>query len=130
MVHHGSITADIFHQFVRNEVLPKCTPYIYGGPRSVIIVDNARIHMSEELESMCEAAGVLLARLPPYSCDYNPIETSFTLLKRWIRLNGQLADSYGPEEGGFQRFLYDAVVAQGARHNPGALFRASGIEYQ
>lgn len=81
-VHHGSITTQIFNQFVAEQVLPQCTPYADGGPRSIIILDNAKLHMSQELEDMCEEAGVLLARLPPYSCDYNPIETLFALLKR------------------------------------------------
>ncbi len=34
-IHQGSITAAIFNDFVRNQVLPQCTPAIYGGPRWV-----------------------------------------------------------------------------------------------
>ena len=30
---------------------------------------------------MCEQAGVTLVYLPPYSPDYNPIETLFAVLK-------------------------------------------------
>lgn len=56
--------------------------------------------MSQELEDRCEEAGVLLARLPPYSCDYNPIETSFALLKRWTKKRVYTAEAYGPEQGG------------------------------
>lgn len=64
---------------------------------------------------MCEAAGVLLARLPPYSCNYNPIQTSFALLKRWIKKHADTAEAYGPEQGGFQLFLWDAVNSQRGR---------------
>lgn len=124
-MHHGSIATQIFNQFVAEQVLPQCTPYADGGPRSIIILDNAKIHMSQELEDMCEVAGVLLARLPPYSCDYNPIETSFALLKRWIKRHVYTAEAYGPEQGGFQQFLWDAVNSQRGRQDPGLLFRAA-----
>jgi transposase len=50
-------------------------------PRSVLVMDNARIHCSEELQEMCNEAGVLLVYLPPYSPDYNPIEQSFNQIK-------------------------------------------------
>lgn len=81
-VHHGSITTEIFNYFVAEEVLPQCILYADGGPCSIIILDNTKTHMCQELDDICEAAGVLLARLPPYSCNYNPIEISFALLKR------------------------------------------------
>jgi DDE superfamily endonuclease len=41
-VYKGGVTADIYEEFVRDYVLPKCTPW--PGPRSVIIMDNAKIH--------------------------------------------------------------------------------------
>ena len=103
-VHHSSITQVIFNKFVRNKVLPLCTPYADGGPQSILILDNASCHMSVKLDEMCEAAGVLVECLPPYSCDYNPIETSFALLKRWICCHAQSAEAY-KDRGGFERFL-------------------------
>lgn len=85
--------------------------------------------MSQELDDMCEAAGVLLARLPPYSCNSNPIETSFALLKRWIKKHADKAEAYGPEQGNFQRFLWDAVNSQRSRQDLSLLFRTSGMAY-
>lgn len=85
--------------------------------------------MNEELDNMCEAAGVTLARLPPYSPDYNPIETSFAILKLWMKRNGHLARHYGETSEDFGRFLKDAVDGQNQRDDPGALFRAAGIDY-
>lgn len=72
---HGSVTEEILNDFVRHKVLPQCTPTVLGDPRSVIVVDNASIHHNQELQDMCDIAGVILAYLPPYSPDYNPIET-------------------------------------------------------
>lgn len=46
-IHHGSITLEIFDQFVAEQVLPQCTPYVDGGPRSIIILDNTKIHVAK-----------------------------------------------------------------------------------
>ena len=129
-VHHGSITHEVFNDFVRYQVLPQCTPLAEGGPNSVIILDNARIHHSEELEEMCREAGVGLEYLPAYCPDFNPIETSFSVLKAWLKKNGHLCEYYGPESEDFERFLKDALSVQAFGADAGALFRASGISYE
>jgi hypothetical protein len=41
----GSYNAAMFIEFIRNHVIPHTTPY--PGPRSVLIMDNAKIHHSE-----------------------------------------------------------------------------------
>ena len=41
----ASYTTESFNDFIINQVLPLCSPY--PGPRSFIIMDNARIHRSE-----------------------------------------------------------------------------------
>jgi transposase len=66
----------------------------FPGPRSVLILDNASCHRSQELKDMCEEAGVILDFLPPYSPDFNPIEESFSALKAWVRRNRELVDSF------------------------------------
>jgi transposase len=81
-IFQGSYTKQIFNDFVRTEVLPRMNAYSEDQPpRSVLVMDNARIHCSEELQQMCNEAGVLLIYLPPYSPDYNPIEQSFNQIK-------------------------------------------------
>jgi transposase len=125
IIHHGSIKQTIFNDFVRHHVLPLTTPAIDGGPNSVLCLDNASAHKSEELQEMCDNAGITLAFLPPYSCDFNLIETSFAVLKRWMKRHGQRAKDYED----FEEFLQEAVLAQGQRHDPGRLFRVSGIDY-
>jgi DDE superfamily endonuclease len=44
-VRQASYTTVTFNEFIRNQVLPLCTPY--PGPRSIIVMDNAQIHRSE-----------------------------------------------------------------------------------
>ena len=41
----GSYTAELFEEFIVNNVLPRCNAY--PGPRSVIVLDNAPIHRAE-----------------------------------------------------------------------------------
>jgi transposase len=105
LIFQGSITGNMFLAFVRNQVLPHCEPF--PGKRSVLVLDNAAIHHSQELKDMCEEAGVRLEFLPPYSPDYNPIELTFKDLKTWIKRHFEDADAYAS----FDNFLEDAVLA-------------------
>ena len=43
--YQGAVNMEMFIAFVRDFVLPKCNPW--PQPRSVIIMDNAKIHRSE-----------------------------------------------------------------------------------
>jgi transposase len=81
----GTGTADIFEDFIIDDVLPLCSSY--PDPRSVLILDNASIHHAniDRIERACTAKGVWIRFLPPYSPDFNPIEESFGDLKAFIR---------------------------------------------
>jgi transposase len=82
---YGTCTGEIFEDFIVDQLLPLCNPY--PGPRSVIIMDNASVHVSrqEALKSICRRKGVWIRFLPPYSPDFNPIEESFGDMKAFIR---------------------------------------------
>jgi hypothetical protein len=92
IVFQGSITANLFIEFVEERVLPCCTPY--PRPCSVLILDNALIHKNARLQQLCNDASVLLKFLPPYSPDYNPIKATFKDLKAWIKRNHSLAEDF------------------------------------
>ncbi len=79
---------------------------------------------------MCDAVEIILARLSSYSSDFNLIETSFFLLKAWIRRNKELARSYTAEYDDFEQFLQDAIKEQRTRLNDSKnLFRETEIQY-
>lgn len=59
-------------------------------------MNNAKIHMYEELQALVHGAGELLFFLPPYSPDLNPIEVGFSLLKRWIQRHANMAFRENP----------------------------------
>jgi transposase len=85
----------------------------YPGPRSVLIMNNCVIHKGEEVQALFEDIGRLsrvsgrslfflimfhvstearIEYLPPYSPDFNPIEESFSTLKRALRKRGIFGD--------------------------------------
>jgi transposase len=51
---------------------------------STAIMDNARFHNKERLQKIARGKARLLF-LPPYSPDYNPIENSWSNMKRFLR---------------------------------------------
>jgi transposase len=65
----------------------------YPGSNSVIIMDNARIHYDYDLISLLEGLGCRVLFLPPYSPDYNPIETAFSIIKSWIKRNSNFMEA-------------------------------------
>jgi transposase len=129
-MHQNNITAIIFNDFVQNQMLSQCISIIYESFKSILILNNARIHWNDDLIQMCDAIEIILARLSLYSSDFNLIETSFSLLKAWIRKNEELARSYTVEYDDFEQFLQDAIKEQRTRLSDSKnLFREAEIQY-
>ena len=129
-IYQGSFTQVLFNKFVIEQVLPKCTGQ-RGGQWSVLVMDNAKAHRDPELRKACLEAGVTIEFLPPYSPDFNPIETSFAHLKKYIQNNTKIAQEYenNPALGGFQFFLETALTGVNPEYggpDPIALFRHAG----
>nr|GAT45074.1 Tc1-mariner class transposase [Mycena chlorophos] len=84
----GSVTAERFEEFLREFVMPLTNPY--PGPRSVLILDNCRIHHADSIRKLIEEDNCCkLIFLPPYSPDLNPIEQAFSAVKAFIRRHWQ-----------------------------------------
>ena len=75
----GNINGMIFLDAFINDILVLCEPY--PAERSVVVMDNAAVHMKHQIIAACAAVGVLILFLPPYSFDFNPIELLFNLGK-------------------------------------------------
>jgi len=54
-------------------------------PSSVLVLDNASFHKSPMLVAIVKSYGHHLLFLPPYSPDLNPIELSYSWLKKKLR---------------------------------------------
>ncbi len=70
-------------RWILDELLPYCNAY--PARRSVIVLDNASIHVNPRIEEIIKAHGCEVRYLSPYLSDFNPIELSFSVLKAWIR---------------------------------------------
>jgi len=120
----GSHNGDTFFDFI-DGLLDKMNPY--PNPRSVIVFDNASIHHGEDVVEMvearyvlcicllpwpdCDARGMRIEPLPPYSPDLNPIEEAFSSMKAWIRSNRDTAQADFNAGGAFSAdvVLWDAI---------------------
>lgn len=77
----------------------------FPGLWSVLVMDNARIHHSQEIKDLVHSygasifllyvfndwsavSGCRIEFLPPYSPDYNPIELAFSAIKNHLQHNG------------------------------------------
>lgn len=92
----GTFTRHRFHYAFSEKVIPHLNPWPL--PRSIVIMDNAKIHMFKELEESIHQAGARLIFLPPYSPELNPIEICFGQLKRWIQRHANLVFPLYPEK--------------------------------
>ncbi|KDN41834.1 hypothetical protein RSAG8_07205, partial [Rhizoctonia solani AG-8 WAC10335] len=84
----GSFTAETFLNFIE-KLLANMNPF--PGDNSVIVMDNCRIHRSQEVLDLIIQSDMHYIFLPPYSPDYNPIETAFSTIKASIRRSGDIA---------------------------------------
>ena len=79
-MHHNFITKEIFLNFMQSQMLFICNSEEIKL-RSMMIMNNARIHQSAKLNELCESFEMHLVKLSFYSPDYNFIESSFSMLK-------------------------------------------------
>ncbi|CAB4404830.1 unnamed protein product [Rhizophagus irregularis] len=81
--------------FTRQDMLlPQMNPY--PAKHSVLVMDNAHIHHDDDLVTAIENIGGRVLYLPPYSPDFNPIETAFSALKSWLKRYRDLVDYFDP----------------------------------
>ena len=77
-------------------------------------MDNASYHHDLSLDEVLERRGLTIEYLPPYLLDFNPIETTFSVLKAWVKRNiGQLKGF--ADFGDFMKAAIASSVDSGAR---------------
>ena len=75
----GALKRADVEAFLAEDVLP------WLLPRSVIVLDNARIHQGGKIEQIVTDAGCSLLYLPAYSPDFWPIEAAWGWVKNRVR---------------------------------------------
>lgn len=87
-----------FEDWVRRRLAPR----LCRG--DIVLLDNLKAHKSPTVRRLIERRGATLRFLPPYSPDFNPIESAWGLVKKRIR-------THAPRQAGALR-----RVARAARH--------------
>jgi len=71
---------DRFAKWLVRRLLPRLSK------GDVLVMDNLRAHYHPKVATACAASGVRVMYLPPYSPDFNPIESGWALQKQqWRR---------------------------------------------
>jgi transposase len=91
----GTFTRHVFHEAFVKHVVPLLNPWPL--PRSIVVLDNAKIHLYKDLEDAIHQTGARLLFLPPFAPQLNPIETCFGLLKRWVQRYANLVFPLYPD---------------------------------
>jgi DDE superfamily endonuclease len=73
----GTADQEKFTDWVETKLVPVLGSYEQCEPRSLVILDNASIHHSDEIVALIESTGAKVMYLPPYSPDLNPNELMF-----------------------------------------------------
>jgi transposase len=78
-VYSGTLNGNLFMQYIWECVVPKLKPY------DILVMDCLSSHKMKIISEMVESAGANVLYLPPYSPDFNPIETIFSQIKSDFR---------------------------------------------
>jgi transposase len=70
---------DVFRTFLVEVLVPALRP------GDVVIWDNLPAHKDAQCAALVEQAGAHVLRLPPYSPDFNPIESCWSKIKERLR---------------------------------------------
>jgi hypothetical protein len=91
-----TFTRKSFYEGFVEEILPHLRPWPMRN--SIVLMDNARIHMFQELVDAVHTRGAHIFFLPPYCPHMNPIEFGFSNLKRWLQRHANMVFGQYPKE--------------------------------
>ena len=94
MLTEVNVNCDIFHDFIRESIVPILQPFNSHNPNSIVVMDNASIHHVQGVTDSIIQTGALLRFLPPYSPDLNPAEQVFSKIKAIMKANDGLFQVY------------------------------------
>ena len=92
----GTVDGTYFLHWIKEYLCPVLGNYEMGEARSVVLMDNASTHMSDEIEAAIAETGAVLIYGAPFSPHLNPIEFYFSQYKAYLKRNDtrMLSDWY------------------------------------
>lgn len=82
LVIDGAMDSVVFRGYVEQALGPTLRP------GEVVVMDNLSPHKTKGVQEAIEAAGAMVRYLPPYSPDFNPIESMWSKVKEFLRSRG------------------------------------------
>lgn len=79
MLLDGPMDALAFVAYLEQALIPVLPP------KAIVVMDNLSAHKSSQVAALLKKAGAKLEYLPPYSPDFNPIETMWSKVKNYLR---------------------------------------------
>ena len=79
LVIDGAMDSMVFKGYVEQMLVPT----LKAG--DVVVMDNLASHKTQGVQQLIEAAGARVRYLPPYSPDFNPIESMWSKVKQSLR---------------------------------------------
>jgi transposase len=79
LVYSGTLNGDLFKKYITTFVLTQLKP------RDVLVMDCLSVHKVKGIAQAVESVGANIVYLPPYSPDFNPIETVISEIKSHLR---------------------------------------------
>ena len=76
---YGAVNGVTFEAFIANKLVPN----LWSG--ACVVMDNAKIHLGEEIRVLIESVGAKLIYLSPYSPEFNPIENFWSKIKAALK---------------------------------------------
>jgi transposase len=89
----GTVNKQVFIDWLTLEILPLLGNFEKGEPHSIVILDNASIHMDEEIVRRIQSKGAYILYTAAFSPDINPIEKMFVIYKTCVKRNQALMTS-------------------------------------
>ena len=79
LVIEGAMDSVVFRGYVEQMLIPTVPP------GAVVVMDNLAPHKTRGVQEAIEATGATVRYLPPYSPDFNPIESMWSKVKQHLR---------------------------------------------
>ncbi len=79
LVIEGPVDSLVFRGYVEHMLVPTLRA------SDVVVMDNLSPHKTQGVQGLIEAVGASVRYLPPYSPDFNPIESMWSKVKQHLR---------------------------------------------